>query len=465
MGTDRQRQTAEEISPITLAFAEEPEVPRVPRSGSRNHMVDGRGTIDDAARSWRDSNVLLNALTIALVACLVPARPFSPSQLYLTLATWAFVAAALANHLAPERWPRLTHVVKAAYTQLLFASVAPAAGLTRLWPVALAVSLVDLIPIVVGRRAGSVIEAIGAILRLGAVAWGFWLLRFPWWLVIVYLGCSATYFFERRDRIARGRRFDYGWLHALEHLGVWVFLYAFNAPRLDRALVWQLLVGGLGSVAVSLIVLGIVTNVRLYRSLERELPAWFDPTLRDLIKQKSLANLRSRHLEWYVVKPFSPKILNRRVSWADIEAMVARIDVPAAFDSVVGVTSGGAFIARCVAAKLGVSKVRYARSRLWSGRTAYRTFVISLRYYAGLPNANIARFDDEETDLCGERVLVVDDSVCTGATLASVVALCRERGAVHVETFALFANPEHPTHYHDQISKTPLVWPWGWESD
>jgi len=428
--------------------------------------VDAPATPGEAVHSWRDASVLMNAATVALVACLVPAQPFSPAQLHLTLAIWAFVTVAFVNHLAPRRWPWLTHVVKAAYTQLLFASVAPAAGLDGRWRLAaLAVSLVDLAPLATGGRAARVAEAAGATVRLCAVAWGFWLLRFPAWLVVTYLACSAGYFVERRRRIARGQRSSYGWLHCVEHVAVWLFLYTLDAPRLDVALVWGLLGGVLGAGAASLTVLGFVTNLRLYRALERDLPAWFDPALRDRIEQKALANLRSVSLQHYFMKPFSPKIRNLRVSWSDIEEMIARVDVPAAFDCVVGVGSGGAFIARRVAAGIGVSKVRYLRSRLWSRSSFFRTTIVSLRYYLGLSNAVESRFDDAATDLRGARVLLVDDSVCTGASLASAEALCRRRGAVHVETFALFASPAHPTDHHGQLSRTPLVWPWGWESD
>jgi hypoxanthine phosphoribosyltransferase len=60
---------------------------------------------------------------------------------------------------------------------------------------------------------------------------------------------------------------------------------------------------------------------------------------------------------------------------------------------------------------------------------------------------------------------VVDDSVCTGATLASVGALCRERGASEVRTLSLYCHPRHPSDYFYRHGKTPLVWPWGWEAD
>ena len=75
------------------------------------------------------------------------------------------------------------------------------------------------------------------------------------------------------------------------------------------------------------------------------------------------------------------------------------------------------------------------------------------------------KFFGEATDLAGQRVLVVDDSVCTGVTMASVREFCRARGASRVATLALFCHPDHPTDYAFRVSKTPLVWPWGWESD
>lgn len=433
----------------------------------KEQTTQGAWSEADPVASWRDANALMNALTIGLLVCLVPARPFSAGQLSLTLASWAFVGTALVNHLFPQRLHWMTHVVKAAYTQLLFASVAPIAGLGgQWWLAAAAVSLLDLSPLATGPvPIGRLAEGVGATVRLGLVGWGFWLVRFPTWVVVVWLGCNAAYFFERRRRINRGRRYDYGWLHCFEHVAIFAYLYVLNGPRLDRPLVWDLAGGLFVALALGLVVLGVGINVRTWRSLERELPPWFDAGLRELILDKSRANARSHRWQHYVFKPFSPKMLNRRVSWRDIEEMVARIEVPAAFDAVVGITSGGAFIARCVAERLGVAEVHYVHSRLWSRLALHRNVVTSFRYYAGLVNGTRARFMDEGTDLTGKRVLLVDDSVCTGATLATVEGLCRARGAVHVETFALFANPEHPTDYHASLSKTPLVWPWGWESD
>src|SRR5690606_15465941 len=101
----------------------------------------------------------------------------------------------------------------------------------------------------------------------------------------------------------------------------------------------------------------------------------------------------------------------------------------------------------------------------WSRLSLLQNAITSTRYYLGLGNRTAASFIDPNLDLRGQRVLLVDDSVCTGATLATVAALCRAHGAREVETLALCCDPEHPTDHYHRASTTPLIWPWGWESD
>ncbi|MEM6734386.1 MAG: phosphoribosyltransferase, partial [Myxococcota bacterium] len=135
------------------------------------------------------------------------------------------------------------------------------------------------------------------------------------------------------------------------------------------------------------------------------------------------------------------------------------------FDAVVGVLSGGAFIARCVAEHHKIARVHYVRSRIWSNLSLHRNLMTSLRYYLGHENRPSVYFLDDHIALKNARVLVVDDSVCTGATLSAVEALCLERGAREVKTLALYAHPDHVPDYVSQVSMTPLIWPWGWEAD
>src|SRR5262249_37622956 len=146
-------------------------------------------------------------------------------------------------------------------------------------------------------------------------------------------------------------------------------------------------------------------NLRILRGLEQGLPAWFDPALRDAIVEKSRANAFSHRLQHYVIKPFTPEVTNRRVEWSDIEEMVAGIEVRDRFDVVVGIKSGGASIARCVAARLGIESaqyVQYVQSRLWSRLPLHRNVLTSLRYYLGVGNDTHPTFLRDDVDLGGQ---------------------------------------------------------------
>jgi adenine/guanine phosphoribosyltransferase-like PRPP-binding protein len=420
-----------------------------------------------------ESAQLVNALTIAFVACLMPHDPWA-DNLYLTISTLCFASLATLNHLFPTRLEWLTHVVKAAYTHLVFASL----SIAWLWIPAL-ISAVDLVPLAVqNQRLRDVSEATGACARWAAIGWGFHVLGFPLGLLVFFGACTAVYAWERRRRIAAGRRYDYGHAHCLEHLAAWAWLVCVNADRLDFPLVIRLSLGLVVTLALGLIVLGMSINVAAFRSVRAHLPPWFDPRLRASILAKARDNVFSHRWQHYILKPFTPKISNRRVRWSDIETMVDALELDLSsrpsrlssgperpFDCVVGVLSGGAFIANYVALRHGIAQVHYARSRLWSRVSILKNAVQSTRYYLGLDNEIAPSFIDPNLDLGGQRVLLVDDSVCTGATLATVAQLCRAHGASEVETLALFCHPDHPTDHYHRASMTPLIWPWGWESD
>ncbi len=414
---------------------------------------------------WRPtSNSLLNALTIGLLAFQIPRDPWGDDA-YLTVATLGFVALATLNHLDPRRLAWLTHGVKAAYTHVLFASLAPPGS--RGWlAAALVVSTIDLLPVFL-RSAGarSLCEAFGAAVRWSLIGMGFGRMGFPGPLLLIFGLCTAIYAWERRRRIAEGRRFDYGTLHCFEHLAVWGYLLALNAERLDLRWVWQSTLLALAVLAGALVVLGVGTNLQILRTARASLPPWFDPRLRSLILAKTRNNARSLRLQHYICKPFTTTILVTRVRWADIETMLDQIELNEHFDAVVGVLSGGAFITRYFARQRGIEQVHYVRSRLWSQLPLWRNIAVIARYYLGAQNEAKVSFLGEAPNLEGKRILVIDDAVCTGVTMDAVRTRCLERGAAHVATLTLFCNANHPTDYAAQISHCPMVWPWGWESD
>jgi|GEM_PF-1842545 len=408
---------------------------------------------------------LHNAWSVGFMLFLVPHDAFG-KHLYLTLSTVGFVAVAVVNHLFPQKLPWLTHLVKAAYTHLVFASLG--VSTSSLWFLGVAaVSILDVVPLALRSPGWSkAVEAVGAWVRLAGLAYGFVVMGFPLWLLFAFGGCSALYFFERRERIRRGERSDYGILHSFEHVGIWLYFVTLNGPCLDVTLTLWGSVLYIVVMASLLVVLGITTNRLLWASLRRDLPAWFDPQLLPLLVEKTADNAQSHKVINYIVKPFTPKMCNVRIRWSDVENMVDRVVVDVGYDVVVGVQSGGAFIARCVADRIGVDDVRYVRSRLWSRQTFRQNLRAIFGYYFFAAPAAAPQFAaSSDANLAGKRVLVVDDSVCTGATLDGVTQLCRDLGAAHVGTWSLFCHPAHPTDYCYQQAMTPLIWPWGWESD
>lgn len=408
------------------------------------------------------ASVLINCLTIVAFVALTP-RAALTRNLYPTVSLYGFIIAALANHAFPESLSALTHVVKAFYTHVLFAFV----GVPIFW-LPLIVSGFDLAPLLLGShpRLRALAEGLGALARWLIIILGFvQLAERPWWL-IAYGILTFVYFRERKARIARGQRQDYGWSHCAEHLAVWVYLYLVGAAYLDSKRVWTVVSAVLLLVGITAVAVGLFINVRLHRRLQTSLPPWIDPGVVPALLRKSRQNMLSVKLQNYVIKPFTPEITNRIVDWQEIEQRVAEVPIKETFDAMLGIFSGGAFIAGCLAQRLQIHEPVYVKSTYWSGLSLWRNAFRSFRYYIGKPvHARVTICGDAVPQLDGKRVLIVDDSTCTGATLRAVTRWCHMAGAKHVKTFALFCHPKHRTDYHSQVSRTPNVWPWGLEVD
>ena len=154
----------------------------------------------------------------------------------------------------------------------------------------------------------------------------------------------------------------------------------------------------------------------------------------------------------------------RLVNWPEIEAIIDAVPVEERVDEVIGVLSGGAFIASYVARRNGIPKVSYIRSAYWSHNDLPTTAIKIAKHLLGHPvvtNLTIPA----DIDVADKVLLVVDDTVCTGATVDSICEALYRRGARRVLRFALFCNPETKVEYAGVLSAAPLVWPWGWESD
>ncbi|MBS3169005.1 hypothetical protein J4210_00845 [Candidatus Woesearchaeota archaeon] len=196
-------------------------------------------------------------------------------------------------------------------------------------------------------------------------------------------------------------------------------------------------------------------------------PAWFDPALVKLLEKKrdrSGIHPFKRLLDWAVRQPLKV-IVPREVfnthkhTWSDIERLVQEgIEMiklgnyqP---DVVVGIKSGGAFIANYVASCLGVGIVGYMKASHYSDKSgSIATTVFQMGEAAVIKESCTV-------EVLEKRVLLVDDQVATGASLQAAKQHLQDRGAGTVKTYCLFAKDPELVDYFNNPG-LGIYFPWG----
>ncbi len=136
-----------------------------------------------------------------------------------------------------------------------------------------------------------------------------------------------------------------------------------------------------------------------------------------------------------------------RMCYALAEAI---IDSGREFDAIVTISRGGLIPARIVSDVLGVDEFYTVRSRFWGigGKVAPEPLV---KMYEGV-------------EVKGRDVLVVDEVVDTGATMAKVVRLLEGLGARSIETAVLHYKTTSsfiPNHYVEKVEHWVWIfYPW-----
>jgi hypoxanthine phosphoribosyltransferase len=176
-----------------------------------------------------------------------------------------------------------------------------------------------------------------------------------------------------------------------------------------------------------------------------KLPNWFDEQLRaELVKK---ANRKYGLLSF--VDSIAFAVLDRAFgndkwrfkkahSWRDLEQCIeldCREIRDANFepDLIVGVKSGGAFIANYVAACLDTSQVEYINVDRYSPVLGSAFLAVVLKYFRRA--RLVTSFD---VDLTGQRVLIVDDQTRTGKSLNMARQWVEHNGAADVKTYCVF---------------------------
>lgn len=197
-----------------------------------------------------------------------------------------------------------------------------------------------------------------------------------------------------------------------------------------------------------------------------EIPEWFDPALAALLQRKKNRKRAGLHLfdllifhglerlvkpkDWSYTRPVAWKELE---GWMqqDCERIQATGFVP---DLIVGIKSGGAFIANFMAKCLGVRDVRYLQVKYYSpllGSTVLSFLTRSLRKAQLQVDAPIP--------VEGKRILLVDDQIYTGHTINTARDWLLKQGAAAIHTYCLISARE-TADYCYRTGRLNYV-PWG----
>ena len=141
------------------------------------------------------------------------------------------------------------------------------------------------------------------------------------------------------------------------------------------------------------------------------------------------------------------------------------------FDVVLGVLTGGAFLAPIAAKLLGVRFVEPPVRVSRYGDDVYTPSGILRVAAAQLLGRHHAQYRLSEApdaaSLRGKRVLLIDDALASGGTLKAACAFCRAAGALSVHGVALKviggywdAENEHRRHPAKEL-RLPQFTPWG----
>lgn len=180
---------------------------------------------------------------------------------------------------------------------------------------------------------------------------------------------------------------------------------------------------------------------------EYTVPQWFDKRLLPLLEKKldrSKMKKRERTLDWILrqnLKALSKHItgmVTKKFEWGDIERIIEQTCEVVTVsnyqpDAIIGIKSGGAFIANYVAQCLQVPTVDYMRVTHYSANS--QSIV-----KATLENMNKQAVVREEPayEVKGKKILLVDDQAATGSSLLVAKNYLEEKEAEDVRTFILY---------------------------
>jgi len=404
----------------------------------------------------------INTITALVNICVSADDPL----VYLDIILFSLIAAI--NHIIPKG-TRNNNIVKAFYTPVILNKFHPI--------IRFVIQVFDLIPMLGGILKH--FEMIGGVLRGVVILTTMYrILKKNKAIGVLLIAIKIVYFLERRNRINKGDREEFGIMHSTEHIGILIYLMM-TIPHNTGKTCRNLVIFIIATLFLVPIIGTISINTYIRVNYLKRLPFWFDHSLLGIFEKKKNKNINSLRVINYLIKPMNPELTWEIMTWKRIEHYADDLIVKIKDDGfkpdlVIGVASGGAFCAKYIAQEFK-TEVAYIKSKMWSERDFADAVVEVGNYYL---NDNF--LDDlsynkitEITDLSGykpSKILLFDDTVATGKSLTACYEyLVKKFPETEIRTAAFITLKEEYDNdivdYRCRVKTVPIIWEWGIELD
>ena len=399
---------------------------------------------------------MVNALTSLLLLLTIT----EASSFYLNFSIFFFSLISSVVHILPENLDYLLHVVRIFSSNILFALIDmnPILGIL--------LSLVDLTHLIdFSKNISKLREIMTPIPRQIVDVYlvyhiyneGFKLQVF----VLVVL--KFIYLLDRLIIFQKNLKNNYHLLHSAKYFGLYLSLMILTKSTfyfLDLIKIALLL---------ELITISMLKGYNLYirRYSRNRLPPWLKESkeLVHILVEKIEKNNTSNKLYNYIMKPWTTHLKMEIVTWQKMhficEELVKKIDKDS-IDVVVGITTGGAYVACLIAHLLG-KQFDIVHSKLWSGISFYQNAKIYCMFAMGY---NVNPRISGLPDVNGKRVLLCDDTTYSGITITKnmeyIKSNCEPK---EIKTLCLWISNNFIPDYYYSARRVPILWEWGAELD
>jgi len=381
------------------------------------------------------------------------------NSLYYNISIVVFCMIATVNHLFPENLAGTTHIVKMLVSNILFSLMNFPA------PFGVIISISDLSPILshdkhfkyFGEKflqiPRQIIEAflLYRIFQTHAID------------CILMVAFKIIYFIERRNRIKKNNRNDFSILHSAEHFGLYFLFKDLTNTTFDITKYLTFFTIYLCLVAI----LVYVANIFFSWNFEKRTPDWVreHEGLTVVLREKVAKNRGSKKIYNYFLKFWAWNLKFEFVSWRKLEKYcesLVKIINPDEYDIIIGICTGGGFVG-AYTAKLMNKPFQLIKSKLWSEKSFYQNVSQLTNYFLG---RDFAPKLSEMPNVKDLRVLLIDDTTCTGVTFNNVMKALLDIGqARSVKTCCIRIKGVFTPDIYLEDKRVPIFWEWGVEVD